>query len=122
MSFRFYPGAVKKFDQAIEKALIATGHEVQDQVVEAQVMPFDIGTLQNESTFVDTSQSQYGQVSLVSSEPYARRLYFHPEYHFQTENNPHAKGKWLEDWAEEGKYAKDVKQAYAFFLKKYGGL
>ena len=38
------------------------------------------GTLQNESTFVDYSNSSKGTVTLVSSTPYARRLYYHPEY------------------------------------------
>lgn len=122
MSFVFYPDSVKEFDKALEKALIATGEKVHGMVLDAQVMPFDVGTLQNESTYVDTSQSHNGQVSLVSSEPYARRLYFHPEYNFQTKNNPNAQGKWLEEWTEKGKYADEIKKAYEFFLKKYGDL
>lgn len=103
-------------------ALEMTGDYVLDSVVEAQVMPFDKGTLQNESTFVDKKKSSQGNVRIVSSTPYARRLYFHPEYNFQTVNNPNAKGKWLEDWTETGKYAKEVKQAYAIFLEQLGGM
>ena len=103
-------------------ALEKTGDKVLDHVVEKQVIPFDTGTLQNESTFVDKSKSTEGHVHVVSSTPYARRLYFHPEYNFQKGNNPHAKGKWLEDWTEKGKYADRVKKSYAFFLKKLGGL
>jgi hypothetical protein len=37
------------------------------------------------------------------STPYARRLYFHPEYNFSTKENPHAKGMWMEDWIKGGK-------------------
>lgn len=103
-------------------ALEMTGDYVLDSVVEAQVMPFDKGTLQNKSTFVDKKKSSQGNVRIVSSTPYARRLYFHPEYNFQTVNNPNAKGKWLEDWTETGKYAKEVKQAYAIFLEQLGGM
>lgn len=103
-------------------ALEMTGDYVLDSVVEAQVMPFDKGTLQNESTFVDKKKSSQGNVRIVSSTPYARRLYFHPEYNFQTVNNPNAKGKWLEDWTETGKYVKEVKQAYAIFLEQLGGI
>ena len=103
-------------------ALEMTGDYILDSVVEAQVMPFDKGTLQNESTFVDKKKSSQGNVRIVSSTPYARRLYFHPEYNFQTVNNPNAKGKWLEDWTETGKYAKEVKQAYAIFLEQLGGM
>ena len=42
-------------------------------------MPHDTGNLQNESTFVDTSKSKQGKVSLVSSTPYARQLVFSPQ-------------------------------------------
>ena len=103
------------------QALEMTGDHVLDSVVEAQVIPFDVGTLQNESTFVDKRDSSQGHVRITSSTPYARRLYFHPEYKFQTENNPNARGEWFEEWTENGKYAKEVKDAYAFFMKQLGG-
>lgn len=63
------------------------------------------GHLQNDSTFVDGSRSKLGKVSIVSSTPYARRLYFHPEYHFQKHENPNARGRWYEDWLPGGKEA-----------------
>lgn len=113
---------IKKLEQNAVIALEQTGDYVLGEVVEAQVIPFDVGTLQNESTYVDKKKSSQGVVSIVSSEPYARRLYFHPEYNFQTINNPHAKGKWLEDWTEGRKYADDVKKAYEALFKQLGGL
>ena len=113
---------IKQLKQNAIIALEQTGDYVIDEVVNAQVMPFDTGTMQNESTFVDKSKSSSGTVSIVTSTPYGRRLYFHPEYNFKTENNPNAKGKWLEDWTENGKYAKDVKKAYAHFYKQLGGV
>lgn len=122
MSFKFYPGKMNKLNQALILSLEQTGDYVLDEIVEAEVIPFDMGTLQNESTYVNKDQSNAGRVSIVSSTPYARRLYFHPEYNFQTKNNKNAKGKWLEDWSDEGKYASQVRQAYAYFLKKNGGL
>lgn len=114
--------AIKELNDIAIRALEMTGDYVLDEVVKAQVMPFDTGTMQNESTFVDKSKSSSGTVSIVTSTPYGRRLYFHPEYNFKTENNPHAKGKWLEDWTENGKYAKEVKEAYAHFYKQLGGV
>lgn len=110
--------------QIKKKAIISlekTGDYVLDEVVDAQVIPFNKGTLQNESTFVNKKKSSQGVVSIVSSEPYARRLYFHPEYNFQTVNNPNAKGEWFDDWLEDGKYAKDIQNAYAYFMKQLGG-
>lgn len=122
MSFKFYPGKMAKLNKAIITSLEQTGDYVLDEVVEAEVIPFDKGTLQNESTYVNKESSKSGIVSIVSSTPYARRLYFHPEYNFQTKNNKNAKGRWLEDWTDKGKYADEVRQAYAYFLKKNGGL
>ena len=74
---------INQMTQAAVVALEKTAEALHTEVVQAQIMPFDTGNLQNESTFVDKSQSSGGKVSLVSSTPYARRLYYHPEYHFQ---------------------------------------
>ena len=93
-------GKLRRLDRAAVTALEQTGEALHTEVLTAQVMPFDIGTMQNESTFVDTSESAAGTVSLVTSTPYARRLYYHPEYNFRTVNNPDARGKWLEAWID----------------------
>ena len=94
---------IKQLTQAAVTALEQTGEALHTEVVQAQVFPFDTGNLQNESTFVDYSQSKDGKVTLVSNTPYARRLYYHPEYNFQTKENPNAKGMWYEDWMPGGK-------------------
>lgn len=80
------------------------------------------GTLQNESTFVDYSEIKSGKATLVSSTPYARRLYFHPEYHFDKGENPHAKGKWLEDWIPGGKKADFAAKAYKEIYRRLADL
>ncbi len=74
---------IKQLTQAQVTALEQTAEALHTEVVQARVFPRDTGNLQNESTFVDYSDSSKGKVSIVSSTPYARRLYFHPEYHFQ---------------------------------------
>ena len=83
---------IQQLSQAAVDALEKTAEALHTEVVQAQVFPFDTGNLQNESTFVDYSESKNGKVTLVSSTPYARRLYYHPEYNFQTKENPNAKG------------------------------
>ena len=83
--------------QAFEQTADATLTELRDR----QVMPFDTGNLQNDNTFIDTSQSD--KVSIVSATPYARRLYFHPEYNFKRGNNANAGGKWFESFKPNGK-------------------
>lgn len=84
-------------------------------------MPFDTGTMQNDSTFEDYSKSSTGQVSLITSTPYARRMYFHPEYNFQTKENAHAQGNWYESWIN-GKNKNFCKEAFTQFYKKEAGL
>ena len=116
-----YPHAIKKLTQAQITALEKTGEALHTEVVQAQVMPRDTGHLQNDSTFVDYSQSKSGTVSLVSQTPYARRLYFHPEYNFRTVENANAQGKWLEPWLS-GDEKDFCKNAYSAFYKQLGGV
>ena len=69
---------IKQLTQAAVTALEMTAEVLHTEVVQAQVFPFDTGNLQNESTFVDYSEAKDGKVALISSTPYARRLYYHP--------------------------------------------
>ena len=98
--------------EALEQTADATLTELRDR----QVMPFDTGNLQNDSTFVDDSQKT--TVSIVSSTPYARRLYFHPEYNYRRGNNASAGGKWFESFLNDT----FIQNAYAKLLKQRGGL
>ena len=103
-------------------ALEQTAEALHTEVVQAQVFPRDTGNLQNESSFIDTSQSKSGKVSIVSTTPYARRLYFHPEYHFKTDENPNAKGKWYEDWLPGGKEAGFCANAFKQIYRRLTGV
>lgn len=76
------------------------------------------GHLQNDSTFVDYSNCKSGKATLVSSTPYARRLYFHPEYNFDKGENPNAGGKWLKDWLSGGSKDEDCQRAYKQLYKR----
>ena len=113
---------IRQLTGAAVKALERTAEALHTEVVQAQVMPRDTGNLQNESTFVDYSQSARGKASLVSSTPYARRLYYHPEYNFQTDENPSAQGEWYKDWLPGGKKENFAPEAYKVFFKKLGGV
>ena len=113
---------INQLTEAAVKALEMTGEALHTEVVQAQVMPFDTGHLEEDATFVDYSRAENGKVTLVSSTPYARRLYYHPEYHFQTDENPNAKGKWYEDWMPGGDSAGFAQQVFKRFYKKAGGV
>ena len=113
---------IRQLSKAAVTALELTAEALHTEVVQAQVFPFDTGNLQNESTFVDYSESKNGKVVLVSSTPYARRLYYHPEYKFSTDENPNAKGKLFEDWMPGGSRADFAGKAFKQFYKKVGGV
>lgn len=113
---------IRKLTDSQVAALEQTAEALHTEVVQAQVLPFDTGNLQNESTFVDYSDSSKGKVSIVSSTPYARRLYFHPEYHFQKGENPNAKGKWYTDWLPGGSQADFAAKAYKEIYRRLTGI
>ena len=103
-------------DKAQLDAIAMTADATLTELRDRQVMPFDTGNLQNDSTFVDDSQRD--KVSIVSSTPYARRLYFHPEYNYRRGDNASAGGKWFESFLNDDFIA----SAFARLMKQQGGL
>lgn len=128
---------VKQLDRAGIRALENTAKALHTEVVQAQVIPRMDGALQGEKMFVDTARSAAGKVAIVHEGPYARRLYYHPEYNFQKEpweedvknkdgtishltheGNPNAKGKWFEDWLPGGSQEEFVGKAFKKFYRE----
>lgn len=112
---------IKQLTRATTTSLEKTMSALHTEVVKAQVMPFDTGNMQNDNTYEDYSKSSKGKVSLITSTPYARRMYYHPEYNFQTTENPNAQGNWYEPWIS-GKNKNFCKNAFSQFYKKEAGL
>ena len=124
---------VRRLTAAAQVSLAQTAEAIHTDVVQRQVMPRDTGTLQNESTFIYTQDIANGKVELISSTPYARRLYYHPEYNFHQspwtdesgkrhEANANAKGRWLDDYLKGGKKQNFAKNAFAKLYKRNAGL
>ena len=113
---------IKQLTQAAVTALEMTGEALHTEVVQAQVMPFDSGHLEEDASFVDYSESKHGRARLVSSTPYARRLYYHPEYDYQTDENPFAGGEWYSPWLKGGKQEDFAKKAFKQFYKRVGAV
>lgn len=82
----------------MREALVETADALKSDLQKSQTMPFDTGELQNRKTFVDDSKKKAGKITIVSDGPYARRLYFHPEYKFQKTKNKNASGMWFEPY------------------------
>lgn len=113
---------IKELSSGAITALEKTAEALHTEVVQAQVVPRKDGPLQNEKFFVDNSQSKNGKVSLCFEGPYARRLYYHPEYNFRKTENPNAKGKWLEDWMKGGSKQDFCNKTFKTFYKMEEGL
>ena len=64
----------------------------------------------------------------MHSTPYARRLYYHPEYNFHKSKwkdkndrehygNPNAKAHWFEDWQKGGKHKDFCNKTFTKIMK-----
>ena len=108
--------AIKSLEQAQKRALKRTGDALKTEVISMKVVPKDKNILES-SGFVDESQLEQLIVSLVYDTPYARRLYWHPEYNFRTDENENAQGKWLDAFIDGEK--KDwIKNTFTKFFKE----
>ena len=116
-----FQSRLKALDKAAIRALEKTAEAVHTDIVQTQVVPFASGHLQNDSTFCDYSDAASGHAEIVSSTPYARRLYYHPEYNFRRDENPSARGRWFEDWMPGGTRDRFAANAFAEFLKQEAG-
>lgn len=108
---------IRRIEADAQLALIKTADAIKTDLQQSQTMPFESGQLQNRSTFVDGSKVSSGKASVISDTPYARRLYFHPEYNFSTKENPDAGGAWFEPYISGAKkdYAKKI---FAVFMQR----
>lgn len=106
--------------RAAQDAALETVGALRGEIVNAQVMPFDTGALQGSISGID--QFEDGEdihTTLCAGDtPYARRLYFHPEYNFQTVNNPNAQGLWAQAWLPGGNQESFVPDAFRECLER----
>lgn len=114
--------AIKDIEEAMLRTAELTMEALKTDVISDQVMPFDQGDMQNDNTFVDAHD--FGDsiiAAIITGSPQARRLYYHPEYNFQRDNNHNAGGEWLQPWIDGDK--KDfVYDTFAELLKKEANL
>ena len=83
---------INELSETAVKALEMTVEAVHTDIGQAETVPMRTGALSGEQFFVDYEDSRRGLVSLVNSTPYARRLYYHPEYNFRKEFHANAGG------------------------------
>lgn len=74
-------GAIAKVGKQLDAALEQTADWVIKDVRKAKTIPRQHGVLYGEA--IDVVMAATGLVEIVQATPYARRLYYHPEYNFQ---------------------------------------
>ena len=103
---------------AKNKALEETTEAILSDIKTSAVVPKgDTGELER-SSFVDLSRINDGITSIIFDTPYARRLYWHPEYNFRQDKNVNAQGKWMQSYVD-GENKEFVVNAYKENLKKF---
>lgn len=128
----WYPGKRRELDDDIRRALEMTAEAVRTDLVTSGTVPYAEDSDENRSRgvvpgelqgsiFVDCSRSSSGTVSVVSNTPYARRLYYHPEYSFYQGANPQAGGLWYAAYLPRGAKQHLARRAFARFLRKARG-
>lgn len=108
--------SIASVSSKVQQSLVETADALKSDLMQSETMPFDTGELQNRSTYVDDSKKKSNKVSIVSDTPYARRVYFHPEYKFQTTKNANAGGLWFDTYVD-GKKKNYVKNTFAKIMR-----
>lgn len=89
---------INMINEVTRAALLDTAEAIKTDLFQSQTMPFDTGTMQNDSTFVDDKRIIKGVAKLVTDTPYARKVYFDPEITIHQDKNPNAKQHWFDDY------------------------
>jgi hypothetical protein len=110
------PSKVAILDQIKRQAIEMTAEAVLTDIRTSAVVPKDTGELER-SGFVDTTELQRDIARIVFDTPYARRLYWHPEYNFRTDRNPNARGKWMEPYHTPGQKREWVIETFEKFVR-----
>ena len=107
---------IKKIQDAMVKALPGTLDAMVTEINNAQVVPKETGNL--EESVVTGVENGVGYISYNT--PYARRLYYHPEYNFRQDKNPNAQGRWMDDFIY-GEKKNWLSKTFGKLLKMYSG-
>lgn len=108
-----------KIDSLLEihkKALEMTTEAVLSDIRTSAVVPKETGELER-SGFLDLSEIESSIARIVFDTPYARRMYWHPEYNFRKDKNINAQGKWMEAYLT-GDKQQFIKDTYSMFFKQ----
>ncbi|MBU8768701.1 minor capsid protein [Cytobacillus oceanisediminis] len=80
--------------QQVEEAVDAGQKQLDQEVLKGSnyFIPKDTGELERSGV----RASQIGKGKIIWDQPYARKLYYNPQYNFSKDVNPNAQGLWFE--------------------------
>lgn len=107
---------VAEMQKIARQALEMTAEAVLTDIRTSGVVPKDTGELER-SGFVDVTEIQQGVARIIFDTPYARRLYWHPEYNFRQDKNRNARGKWMEPYHTPGQKKEWVIEVFGKFVQ-----
>lgn len=109
-------GALAQIQKAAEASLPQVLDALSTEIQTAAVVPKDTGALeQSASVFAEAAA---GGISWDT--PYARRLFFNPQYNFSQDKNANARGRWTDHW-QFGEGQSFLTQALLYFLRANSG-
>ncbi|MEG0165646.1 hypothetical protein [Anaerorhabdus sp.] len=114
----FYPNKIQQLVDASDRALELTAEAILSDLIAREVVPKDTGELER-SGFV--KKVKLGVYQIIFDTPYARRLYWHPEFNFRQDKNANARGEWMEPYKEAGEDKEWMIETYIKFLKQEAG-
>lgn len=118
VDIKLYPDKIKKLKEVSQKAFGLTVEAVLSDVRTYQTVPKDTGELER-SGFPEI-EAKNMVARIIFDTPYAKKMYWHPEYNFCKDKNQLAGGLWMQTYIDGPK--KDfVKNTYKEFLRQLGG-
>ncbi|WP_026887721.1 minor capsid protein [Clostridium beijerinckii] len=114
VSVKLNQSKINKLVEASKQAFKLTVEDVLKDIKDSQVVPKDTGNLESTGSIEFVSEAV---ASIVFDTPYAKRLYWHPEYNFKTDKNSNAQGRWM-DMYMSGSKRDFVKERYFVHLKE----
>lgn len=111
-----YQDKIRRLANAVTLSAEQAAEAVKSDIVASQTVPKNTGELER-SGFMKVSKSKY---QIIYDTPYARRLYWHPEYKFRTDKNPNAGGLWMQPYID-GEKKDFFKKAFRARLKANAG-
>lgn len=102
---------LNKLSMAIQTSLLPTLEAMKTEVNSMQVVPKETGALE-ESVVVGVND---GKGFMSYNTPYARKLYYNPQFNFRRDKNQFAQGRWLDPFIYGDKQTWLV-NTYSLFL------